>query len=465
MNDKLELALIGLASPWLSAELREQTELRHYPTPAELEHPPALILLNPEQTEQQLDWLRRLRADRVLGRLPVFTLLPEDRHDPESKQLLDGNWQSLALAEARVRDWQGRMEQFKLNHPDPAIQQVLAYLWPRESVRLSPLVDWRSARLYRYPLLDCIAGNDDEAALLLHRLRTRQLISPDRLVDRVRSCPACHGSHLSYIDQCPSCQSLDIEQQPSIHCFNCGHVASQENFRRHGVLECPNCHSRLRHIGSDYDRPMENFHCRHCDELFIEPDIRARCMQCDARHEPDQLRVDLIHDFLLGEQGRLLCRYGEVMPSLNDLNTIDLIPPELFRFTLSWTDQLAVRYPGQGYSLLALRLANVGAVMEALGYQRAMQIIGMLAERLRAQLRSTDLATRTADDLYWLLLPNTPASGVATLQEKILATVDGEQDDDTALRVEMASYTSGEGKHPLQDIGLLMETLANEVSD
>nr|WP_309294963.1 hypothetical protein [Aeromonas caviae] len=30
------------------------------------------------------------------------------------------------------------------------------------------------------------------------------------------------------------------------------------------MLLCPNCFSRLRHIGSDYDRPLENYRCR-CD--------------------------------------------------------------------------------------------------------------------------------------------------------------------------------------------------------
>lgn len=466
MPDTLDFTLLGQPSPWLAEQIRPPLLLRHTATPEDITDTPALIVLNPEQPEQQLAWLRRLRASASLGGVPMLSLQPEERQDAESRILLDGGWHSLPHAEDLARDWQRRMDLFHLRHPDAAIQQVLAYLWPREQKRLLPLCDWQAPQLYRYPLLDCISGNTEEAALLLHRLRTRKLVLPDQLVDRVRSCPACHGSHLSYVEQCPTCQSLDIEQQPSIHCFCCGHVARQEDFRRHGVLECPNCHTRLRHIGSDYDRPMENFHCKRCDELFIEPEVRARCMQCTSNHEPDKLRVEPINSYQLGEQGRLLSRHGELMADLAELSTIDLIPTELFRFTLRWLDQLAARYPEQGYSLLTLRLANVAEVVEQRGYNRTMQIITALAERLRAQLRSTDLVTRTADDLYWLLLPNTPEQGIATLEDKIRNTLAQHQEEGTAtLRVELARYSAPRQGHRVQDTSLLMDTLVNEVSD
>lgn len=466
MNEIIEFALIGQISPWLSDRIGQRARIQQIQSPEEIRSTASLILLNPGQPEQQLVWLRQLRANPLSSSMLIFSLLPEDQHDSESRLLLDGCWQSLEQIEAKLQEWQRRMALFKLRHPDPGIQQVLAYLWPREQKRMTPLADWQAPQLYRYPLLSCVSGNADEAALLLHRLRSRSLITPDRLIDRVRSCSACHSSHLSYIDQCPSCQSLNIEQQPAIHCFNCGHVARQEHFRRHGVLTCPNCNTRLRHIGSDYDRPMENFHCNACGDLFIEPEVRARCMQCGKSHQPEELRIELIHEYQLGEQGRMLCRHGETMAELTQLTTLDLIPQELFRFNLHWLDQLSVRYPDQGYSLMTLRLINVAEVVESRGYRHTMQIISALAERLRAELRGTDLATRTSDDLYWLLLPNTPAESMSVLKEKVHAVLARNQEGGGAqLRIDMASFSSSHSPHAVQDVGLLMDMLANEVSD
>lgn len=458
------IVLLGAAAPWLDLAATGLT-VQHEPSPDALTTEACAVLIHADGPERLLDWACSLRADERYSALPLLSVTPLGDH-PWLAQILDGQWESPAALLRLLEQHAQRRQQFRLNHLDPALQAVLAWLWIRDGARLRPVQDWHAPQLYRYPVLECIAGSNDGAWLLLRRLAGRKLLAPDALVDRVRTCPDCHSGQLSYVDLCPGCHSLRIEQQPSIHCFTCGHVAPQGQFRRHGVLECPNCSTRLRHIGSDYDRPMENHHCHDCQTLFIEPDIRARCLACNESHAPDALAIERVHDYQLSEDGRLLCRHGELLGDMEALVALGgTTPPDVFRFNLAWLDKLCVRYPQQGYSLLAVRLSNIAQMVESRGFHATSAVLAELERRMRAQLRDTDLVTRYAEDTYLLLLPNTPPSGVTTLRAKVDAVRrDSEQPGMPALAVEMASYSSGQ-PHAQQDVSTLIDTLVNEVRD
>ena len=50
-------------------------------------------------------------------------------------------------------------------------------------------------------------------ALVLTR---RRLLEPALLVDRTRHCRSCGGAHLHYLDVCPHCSSIHIDQPPGM---------------------------------------------------------------------------------------------------------------------------------------------------------------------------------------------------------------------------------------------------------
>ena len=441
-----------------------QVHWQHHDTPDTLSPPIDLIVLDPASNEQCISWLQALRSDDALCHLPIFSAAREPHYNNTVNALLDGYWDTLSGKLGWLQQWQERERQLKLDEPNPLIQSTLRYLWSRPQTQLVPVTDWRAASLYHYPLLSCIGGSHDAANLLLEQLHSRRLIRPNKLYDRIRTCSSCHSGHLSYVDQCPSCHSLDIQQQPAIHCFNCGHVAAQTKFLRNGVLQCPNCQTRLRHIGSDYDRPMENYQCNSCKLMFIEPDIRARCLSCHTSHQPESLRVETVFDYQLSERGTQLCREGDIAWSIGNLVLLgSLIPQEMFRFSLSWQDQLCVRYPAQNYSVLAIRLANIPDMVSRQGFKETMVALELLGQDLRSQLRNTDLCTQLAEDLLLLLLPNTPAEYVDTLRQKInrvhLQNSDGEREVPEIL---LASYSSGRA-HQAQNAAQLIDMLANEI--
>ena len=466
MIKQLNFALIGLESSWFFEQTQKQVIVELFRSPSEISGEPDCIILNPEKVEQQLDWLRELRGNKNLNSLLILTLISEDQLDAESKILVDHTWQSLDAELVNIRHWQQRTALFHYGNDDPTFLQTLKYLWTNEKRRLLPLADWQSPQTYRYPLLQCFEPNEGDASLLLDRLRSRNVIKDDLLIDRVRSCPQCKRAHLSFIDVCPNCKSLDIEKQKSLHCFNCGFVGPESKFQRNGVLVCPNCETRLRHIGADYDRPFEQCHCKSCSELFIDPEVRARCMQCGKNSSPDELALELINSYQLAEKGREVCRHGEELGSLNSLINLTLIPVEVFTFALNWLDKLFIRHPEQVYSLLALKVQNISALIDKKGYEEAQATIRALSQRLREVIRVTDLVTRSADDLYFILSPSTPNEGAQVIKDKLLsALISIQPDHELILRVEISSYSASSEKPEAQDAIEIMSVLANEVTE
>jgi GGDEF domain-containing protein len=466
MSKQLRFGLVGIYSEWLADNISQVASLEHYSSINLIDEQLDLILLNPERPEQQHSWLVDLRTESLTSSQLILTLTSQDLTDAESSILLDGHWEFCESAEKAVRENKLSKMMFKANDPEPLIQRTLSYLWTYKARQLMPLRNWKCSNFYRYPILDCIAGNPEQADLLLSRMSVRKLLFPQRILDRIRCCTSCNSSHLSYIDQCPTCASIDIVQQPAIHCFNCGHVAIQSYFRSHGVLQCPNCLTRLRHIGSDYDRPLEQYSCRNCHSIFMEPDIRAQCMACSSSSRPEDLQLDIIENYILSNEGKLLCSLGQSSTELATLDTLKLIPPDIFRFNLGWFDDMATRDHRLNYSVMAIRLANVSEMISDHGYHKFTMVIQALSEQVRAHLRKTDLATRTANDLYLLLLLNTDSDGISIVERKILSTLEiSQMDSDTKIRVIIASRSVDHGNKGAVDIDLLLEDIVNEVVD
>lgn len=464
-DPKQKLALLGETDHWQPPMLRYQ-HLQPFSGPDAIaaDNEIDAFLLAGRTADEQLALARQLRSDAHFACHPLY-LVQRDAPTGELALLCDGLWLAPDEMARQIDSWQQRCSLFTLQHPDAAMQLLLGWLWTREEGRLLPLRDWQRPDMHFFPLLECLAGNADAARLLLQQALGMGLIELGNLHDRLRSCPTCASTHLNYIDLCPACHGHDIQQENAIHCFNCGHVAPQSRFRQHGLLSCPNCQTRLRHIGSDYDRPMENYQCRSCSELFIEPEVRARCVACGSEHAPEELRTLAVSDYVLSERGRQLCRHGDVLGAVQAFHLVGgLVSPELFRFNLAWLDRLCARYPEQPYSLLAFRLGNVPGLIERHGYQATMLQLERLQQSLQSQIRTTDLTTLLGEELYLLLLPNTPADGVERLKQKINAVMQQGAEHGKALALLMFSYSSTPGRHQQQDTEALIDALCNEVS-
>ncbi len=272
--------------------------------------PASVFVLSLADRDSVFRLLYALRQDPRTGLQPVFTTesfgFPVD-------QLSDGRIDSPLEAYTRARAIVDRLGQLddSVFVPGASDQlRILGYLYSRPDLHLAPQRLWSSEGFYSYPVLEAMLGTPQLVAARLLALCERKLLGRSQLNDRVRHCPACDGAHLNFIDLCPNCRHLDIVQQPFLHCFTCGAVAPEERFVDQDGLRCPNCRARLRHIGTDYDRPLENFACNSCGHIFIEPEVQARCMHCSTLTPPDRLTPRTVCTYELTDLGVQAARSG-----------------------------------------------------------------------------------------------------------------------------------------------------------
>lgn len=372
---------------------------------------------------------------------------------------------SLAALTPLWHTWCERLALFNRGRvPERLESRVLAWLWLRPTAQLRALCDVNCPQHYRYPLIEALAGEDGFNAFgWLQLMLQKDWLETTELLDRVRLCSGCSSGRLNYVDVCPECHALDIARQPALHCFTCGHVGSQEGFLKDGVLVCPNCYSRLRHIGSDYDRPLENYRCHACQAFFVDSSVDARCLDCGVVHSPERLRVREVRHFQLSESGRLRCRQGLEGSSAADayFQRLNLTGEAGFHDLLNWQLALFRRYGEPGFSLLGLRVDNLDQVFAELGESRGHILVDGLVERLQEIIRDTDRCTRSSEDVLWMLLPRTPVAGLQRLQERLL---EGAQRAREQIALRMVGFTAFEDMQAEEDGPLLLARLSSGLS-
>jgi len=367
--------------------------------------------------------------------------------------------------------WQLWNERFGLFNrgelPERFEARVLAWLWLRPQSAVYAVRSASVAQHYHYPLLEALRDDETPNAFTWLQLMTQQgWLEEAELLDRVRLCVGCGSGRLNYVDVCPECQTLEIARQPSLHCFTCGHVGPQEHFLKDGLLLCPNCLSRLRHIGSDYDRPLENYRCRSCQSFFVDADIEARCLDCGLAHAPDKLRVREVRNYRLAEAGRLRCRqgYGSNAVEANQFSQLNLLTRKAFHELLNWQLQQVRRYKQPAFSLLGLRFVNLAATISELGELRGHALVDGLVEHLQEAVRDTDRCSRVSEEILWIMMPHTDASGVAVVRQRLAHNVERLASEHIGrLQLRQASFTAPDDLLEQEDAALLLARLGGEL--
>jgi GGDEF domain-containing protein len=386
-------------------------------------------------------------------------------------------WSDQAAASLPWLDGQGSVEQARQAGErawavrrslglDPAAlhfdERVLYFLAQREGAELTPVCDRHSAALYRYPVVELLAREGEDAAAGVHALARRSLLEPARLLDRTRHCRSCGSAHLHYLDVCPHCRSIEIRKSPSLHCFTCGHVAPEADFRGDAGLSCPKCAARLRHIGVDYDRPMTQLACASCHHVFVESAVVARCLDCASTAEPGELDVREVSALRLSAHGRAALRAGQVQESLAALDSANYVVPAQFRQLVDWALAAQARHAELRFGLMMVEFQNSAEFVERHGAARAYLMLDEFARRLLALLRASDVSTRTAEERLWLFLPFSHAAGLATRVQALLAQLADAAGAEApaALRARITSLAAPADVRAGDDCERLMQRLA-----
>ena len=341
--------------------------------------------------------------------------------------------------------------------------RLLAFLYTRPDRMVSAFRDWRDEHIYRYPILEAFAPAGMTAQEWMHSLRRRGLLEPQELLDRLRQCPSCNGVHLNYVDACAQCASIDIGESIFLHCHACGHVDKQSSFVAHHSLSCPKCHARLRHIGVDYDRALETFHCLTCEGRFTEPDVKASCLHCGKSTSTDNLLERRIESYRLSEAGQLAARTGRVGELFALIDETNCVHPAYFEQTLDFLLGLRRRHREIEFGLVCLKFANVRELLVKLPRVQVMQMIDGFALRLRELVRTTDMVMRSDDEHCWLLLPQTPEAGLNVLLSRVARIPETLQAAPERLVLSIASEASKSLGESNVEAVLLMAELRSQV--
>ncbi|PIE57270.1 MAG: hypothetical protein CSA33_09260 [Desulfobulbus propionicus] len=408
--------------------------------------------------------VKKIRSDPATALKPVFLTTA---YKGEELLLGDGTVSSMSEASEKAAPILQRLASINVEQSDEKgdIFLLLSYLYSRPEQQLVPVVDWQTKEVYRYPLADVLLGDGESNLRQLESLRDRGLISQGRLIDRIRHCPHCNGCHLNFVDICPQCGSINILQQQFLHCFTCGHVTGEDGFITPAGLECPNCRTKLRHIGTDYDRALENYFCRDCRASFCETGVVARCHHCLQAAKPEELIPRNIYSFQLTEQGSIAARTGSLENVYAILDTLNNITPIYFNHFLDWALQLSKRYPEAPFNLIGIRLSNILELTNTLGRQRLWELMDEFVTRIRNIVRNTDLTCRTTQQDLWLLLPRISENGCHTLQERILEIKElSWQPEGVGLEFSMVTCIIPEEVDEQEDAKLLIARLQGALS-
>lgn len=383
--------------------------------------------------------LMQLRTDARYRLSPVYIRGTAGSEHPLADGPLPDSSADLDRAHAQITS---RLATFNRGVPPATLDEyVLAWLWTRPQAELVPQRNGSLPHIYEYPLLTALGGQEKINQTLWLRLMEEQgLLSPGPLTDRIRLCNQCNSGHINYVDVCPSCSELDISKQPALHCFTCGHVAPQEHFLKDGLLLCPNCLSKLRHIGSDYDRPLENQTCNRCRNSFVDASVQARCLDCGHTQQPEELRIRQIHSYRLTEKARLRCRQGlSVMQSGDYFSRLGLVSHDSFIHLLEWQLQQSQRYKqAPACSVLGLRLDGLEHLLDTPAGQATLD---SLVERIEQAIRDTDRCSHSREDLLWFLLPHTDRNGATVLARRMQGLADLLATHDKAVQIRVVACT------------------------
>ncbi|MEX0430733.1 TackOD1 domain-containing metal-binding protein [Spiribacter insolitus] len=375
--------------------------------------------------EALLEAARAQRGDPRHAYYPLFALPsgppPDGTHGAELAMLLDGIVNDEAEAASMAAEhWREVDGQHALPASTPEAR-LISYLALRPSRPLAPLRDWRSPTVYRFPLLAALGAGESGESLSV--LAARGLLVRRELVERLRLCPGCGGAHLLFVDTCPNCARIDIAADESIHCFRCGHVESQGRFMSDGSLQCPNCRARLRHIGTDYDRPLEHYLCRRCGDRFTEPDVVARCSICSHECHPEMLTTREAGTYQLTEYGRMSALDGSAGRVFERFDADRYLNPERFEHLLDWQMGITRAHSDCRFALVLIQLRWPAPAQSAQGRAQARVLVREFAERLPEFLREADICARTREPDFWILMPQADSREAKVILDRLQSAI------------------------------------------
>lgn len=384
-----------------------------------------ITVILPHTTSETLyAQITQIRQSDQLFITPVFT-----DSLTEINEYSDGNIQQADSVQQKAKQIASLAAQLKVDAKDWR-SKLLQYLYTRPDAALSAYRSWDNENYYYYPLINVFSGADEDNSLWLDDLVMQNTLERKQLKDKLFTCPYCSSAHLKFTDRCPNCQSINIQMESFLHCFSCGEMGPQQEFVKKNRLVCPNCSTQLKHIGDEYDRPLESGTCLDCHNNHIDSILDVSCMLCNKEYPTDKLHKRSIYDLSLTTEARQQIPSGTTAKTLQVFDQINYVIPEFFYATLDWLIAMQRRYEDQTFSIIGIKISKDNANLSTM--------VQRLAQQVRKTLRLTDLLTRVHETTLWIILPKTDKQGLDIVNSRILP----EDLDQNEVELNLMSFTS-----------------------
>ncbi|MCK5881668.1 MAG: hypothetical protein KAG18_07310, partial [Sinobacterium sp.] len=364
------------------------------------------FIIQPKNAANTLHWLRFLRQHASCFSAPIYVL-------GENTPLTDTNMpESTEAWLTHLHAMQEKQNSFVVQGADEPLERVLKYLWldTNRCIQARQALDKPGG--YEYPLLELWLGTHDTSApLWLAHQEEVYLLKPLRIVDRTRSCRQCDSALLNYVDVCKQCHSIEIQTEKAIHCFTCGHVANERVFQRDNILSCPNCLTQLRHIGTDYDRPIENTRCQQCQSLSIDALVQAHCFQCGEANCVDELKAQNYYHYQLGVNAGLLITSGELHEAIPQ-QLREPIGKEHLAWLIEWLLAGPALEDKVFHQLIKIRINNYNALRDATSEHELSSTVKAFQEQVEGLVHEKNSCCRIHNDVLLYLFPASSEQGV-----------------------------------------------------
>ncbi|WP_068546566.1 hypothetical protein [Thalassotalea crassostreae] len=391
-----------------------------------LDQPYAAVILLINDQELFQKWLNSIRSNSVNFACLIYT----NSSNLSELAMVDGILPPVL--DKKIDLFLQRQSELQLNTNDNLESKLLAYLWLNEARTLRPSRVINKGVSYQYPFLELWDEGQGKEYWLNRMVKAGNLVQ-ESLIDRIRQCSSCHSTLLNYVDSCGDCGSIDLKTLHALHCFPCGHVGEQQSFIRSGEMVCPNCMSTLRHIGTDYDRPIEDKVCNSCNNRFVESSVSANCFDCGHNNDVDDLITKEYFSFSIGHNGIIKIKTGND-PQQLATSVGEPVTREHFSWMTNWLNKMGQRQSEQ-HLFIGMKFSNLIELSQTMSTVLLTAQLEAFNERLRSLLRTTDIFCQYSDDTLFFLLPGIIKGGKEVIEGKLAAISEEQQDNPLELSI------------------------------
>ncbi len=301
----------------------------------------------------------------------------------------------------------------------------IRFLTSRKLEEEKPVLQKDSIKGFFYPRAYYIFSSKEKGEELdeLENLKMHKILESE-IVNKTSLCPFCKYYTLIFREVCPSCGSVRIKIVEFIHHYSCGYIGPVDEFIKGDRLVCPKCHEELKHIGVDYDKPLEKYICDDCGARFLEPDIDVLCANCKKKFKPEDVESEFINKYFLTPFGKMVAFEGKLPINIFEEVSVSLgvINYSAFSYILDKFIRISERYPERKFCVIGIYFSIVEEAFAEVPL-KIRTFLKDLISIIKDNIRSSDILSASEDKYLFILLPETPKEGGIRVYERIQSRI------------------------------------------